>query len=65
MSGIVALLAESSRSNILCRIPVLVFEIIAFLLALYKGVEQLRNGAMRNSGLLQMMIRDSFAYFFL
>ncbi|KAJ3534775.1 hypothetical protein NM688_g7082 [Phlebia brevispora] len=44
-------------------IPILTFEIIVFLLALYKGIEQFRNGAIQASGLMQVMIRDSFAYF--
>ena len=46
-----------------CRIPVLVLEIIVFLLAAYKGILELKNGAMYAPRLLQILIRDSLAYF--
>lgn len=44
---------------------ILSFEVVVFLLALYKGVEEWKNGILRHSPLLQIMVRDSLAYFFM
>ncbi|KAJ3552639.1 hypothetical protein NM688_g4045 [Phlebia brevispora] len=60
-----ACVTENTTKMSFIWIPILTFEIIVFLLALYKGLEQLRNGAIQASRLMQVMIRDSFAYFFI
>lgn len=39
----------------------MVVEVTVFILAGYKGVLQLKNGT--KSRLLQLLVRDSFAYF--
>ncbi|KAJ3552635.1 hypothetical protein NM688_g4043 [Phlebia brevispora] len=44
-------------------IPILIFEIVVFLLALYKGLQQVQQRAIYASQLMQIMLRDSFAYF--
>ena len=41
----------------------LVFDTCAFCAALYKGIQQFRNGALKVSLLMQILLRDSFAYF--
>ena len=39
------------------------FDTSAFGAALYQGVQQSRNGVLRTSRLMQILLRDSFAYF--
>lgn len=43
---------------------ILSFEVVVFLLALYKGIVEWKNGVLRHSRLIQIMVRDSLAYFF-
>ena len=43
-------------------IPILVFDTCALGATLYKGVEQHRNGVLKRSRLMQVLLRDSLAY---
>ena len=41
----------------------LVFDTCACVAALYKGMHHLRNGSLRSSRLMRVLLRDSLAYF--
>ena len=43
--------------------PVLVFDTCVFCAALYKGVQQFRSGSLKDSRLMQILLRDSLVYF--
>ena len=49
--------------DILYRIPVLVFDTCAVCAAFYKGSQQAQYGALQRSYLMQILVRDSVAYF--
>lgn len=44
---------------------ILSFEVVIALLAVYKGAEQWKNGSLRRSRLMQVIMRDSLTYFFM
>ena len=46
-------------------IPIVTFEVAIFLLVLYKTIEEYKSDGLvlQGSRLLQVLVRDSFAYF--
>ena len=53
----------SDFADELFRLPMLVFDTCAFVAALYKGMQHLRNGSLKSSRLMRVLLRDSLAYF--
>ncbi|KAJ3552638.1 hypothetical protein NM688_g4044 [Phlebia brevispora] len=60
-----ACVAENVDGMSFIWIPVLTFEIVMFPLAAYEALKQFKDGAWQACRLMQVMFRDSFAYFLL
>ena len=59
----IILLSPQVLCSLLTRVTILAVDIPAFALALYKGLQQFKDGDLQASRLMQIMLKDSLEYF--